>query len=545
MSLDNLNNETLSTLPDNDGDEAYSAFEQVSKKEEADKPKKKLSKQKWIIMLTSGLALLLVAALLILLLVPPATKPDPVEPDDTDKPTSVTLLDKTQKGKTVVQQIDIKNKDDSYTIYYDEKKSSFLLKGYEDISLNAEIIDTLIGCTTSLVASDTVKQPEALSVYGLDKPQSIVTIRYKDGETAQLSIGVLVPTEDGYYVSTDMKNGVYIFSSETTSMFLFRSVAFADTTLISTPSVKKDDANGSALLKEVSFSGTKHPTPLRIRRSYHTDSEEVTLFSYIIDRPYVRGTNDAAMGELGNFKGLAASQVLILHPTQKEKEKLGFNNPLIIADITMAVETGEDIKDGEETSINTYYNETTSKIIVGSIDAGDYVVMMDGIDAIFLVSRASFAAIAERTYMNSVSQLLFLKNIGDLGRISITVNGKTSDFNLAHFPNKEDDDKKLKVTVDGKKYPTPDFRELYQLLMGLERYDTPDRKPEGKPIMEIQMYTNDGEAYLGAKYYPLSGALCAVVTTEGEVFTTRWHNVTHFTEQVENYLNGDKVLMLT
>lgn len=544
MSLDNPNTEPQGTPSVNEEEELYSAFEQVNTTEPA-KPKKKWSKQRWIILATSAVAVVLVAALLLLLLVPPATDPTPEESTDTETDTSVTLLDKTQKGKTVVKQVEVKNDKDSYTIYYNEKENVFLLKGYEDITLSADLTDTLVACTSSLVAVDEVKKPEALSVYGLDKPDATVTVTYKDGDVAHLSVGVLVPTENGYYVSADAKEGVYIFESDAVSLFLSRGIAFADTTLITTPTVKKDDANGSAVLKEVRLSGKNYPKPLGLRRSYHTDSEELTLFTYIIDTPYLRGTTDDVMSSLSNFKSLSADQALILHPTEENKEKLGFNDPLIVADITMAVETGEDIKEGEEETINTYYNETTTKITVGSMENGNYVVMMDGIDAIFLVNKTAFAAIGERTYENSVSQLLFLKNIVDLGRISITMDGKTADFKLTHYPNKEDDDKKLKVTVDGKKYPTPDFRELYQMLMGLERYDTPDRAPSGDPVMEVQMYTNDGKPYLGAKYYPLSGTLCAVVTTEGEIFTTRWHNVTHFTEQVENYLNGDPVLILT
>jgi len=50
---------------------------------------------------------------------------------------------------------------------------------------------------------------------------------------------------------------------------------------------------------------------------------------------------------------------------------------------------------------------------------------------------------------------------------------------------------------------------------------------------------------MGATYHSISGTLCAVQTSEGEIFTTRWRNVTHFMEQVTNILNGDKVLIMT
>ena len=87
--------------------------------------------------------------------------------------------------------------------------------------------------------------------------------------------------------------------------------------------------------------------------------------------------------------------------------------------------------------------------------------------------------------------------------------------------------------------------ELYSILMTLERYGNSDQKPDGDTVMSIQMYHNDGSLYMGAEYYSLDGSLCYVKTTEGETFTTRWHHITHFMEQVQNYINGEKVMLLT
>ena len=192
MSLDNLNNEPLNAPADSDEDALYSAFEQVSKKESA-KAKTKWSKRKWIVILTSALAVLLTAALLVLLFVPPATDPQEEKPDEQPKHDPITLLDKTEKGKTVVQKVEVKNSNDSYTLYYDQNENVFRLKGYEDITLKADLIDTLLACTGSLIATDEVKKPEALSVYGLEKPQANVTITYKDGDVSHLSIGLPFP----------------------------------------------------------------------------------------------------------------------------------------------------------------------------------------------------------------------------------------------------------------------------------------------------------------------------------------------------------------
>jgi len=418
-----------------------------------------------------------------------------------------------------------------------------LLKGYEDIDLSEDLVTVMKGYTATIVATEQVKNPGKLKDYGLDKPESTARITYADGTTVTLKLGKELPSGDGYYGTLDAKEGVFMFDADSVSMYRFRAAAFADTVLVSTPTVKKDDTYGSAVLKEIQYTGKNYAQPFTMRRSYHTDGEELQLFSYIISAPYLRGTTDATAGYLSSMKSLNASHALYLHPTEDQKAKLGFNDPLAKIRLTMAVETS---KSEDENAPNIYYNESSAVLTIGSTDSdGNYRAMLNGIDAIFLLEKEAFSSIADRTYENSVNELLFLKNIDQLGRITIEIDGKTTDFQLKHYPNEEKLDDQMTVTAENKTLSTTDFRELYQLLMGLARMETLDKIPEGKPVMTVKMYTTEGKFYMGATYHSISGTLCAVETTEGEVFATRWRNVTYFMEQVENLLNGDKVLIMT
>lgn len=538
-----------------ENEDLFSAFEEVNTVE-VKKTNRKLPKRTRNLILTSALAVLLAVILLVLTLLPghhtagsSGSSSAPVVD------TTITLLDKTIKNEVVISRVDIKNADESYSLQYNTDEKKLQIKGYEDITLDEELAETLIAYTTLISAADKVNEPGDLKDYGLDAPRATAAITYTDGTATTLTVGNPTPSEDGYYTQISGDSNVYIFESDCVSLFTVRAAAFADTVLLTTPTVKSSDANGTAVLKEISYSGKNHPTPLKIRRSYYTDSEEMSLFTYVISQPYTRGTNDSVMGLLGNYKSLTASQALYLHPTAEQKKKLGFDDPMVVMKITMAVETAEEtdsssasntINNTTEAEKKIYYNSYTTTLTVGSMDSSsNYIVMMEGIDAIFLVDNSALSAIADRTYHNSVNQLLFLKNIAQLGRISVTANGQKHDFYLTHYPEKEDNDEAMVVTENGKVYPTEDFRELYQLLMGLERYGAATGNYDKTATLKVDIYTTEGAHYLGATYYPLSGTLCAVETTEGEVFTTRWRNVTHFVEQIENYLNGKKVLILT
>lgn len=469
---------------------------------------------------------------------------DDLYTEDTDaiapeKGTSITLLDKKANEKNILKKIDFKNKDESFTIYYNDKDGNFLLKGYEDIKLSSDLISLLKDHSSTLVALDQIKEVGDLKDYGLDKPAFTATITYTDNSTTTIHLGDELPTGDGYYGTSDAKKGVYMFHTDTVMVFRLQSVAFADTLLVESPIVRLDDTNGNALLKELRYTGKNHAYPLTIRRSYSNDREELQLFTYLVSEPYLHGVTDDAANYFGNFKSLSASHALYLHPTAQQKKKLGFDKPLTKLEFTMAVETSYS---NEEDAPNSYYNEQTTTVTIGSVDSdGNYIAMVDGVDAIFLVEKSLFSTIAERTYSNTVNPLLFLKNIDQISRISVKIDGKTHDFEMQHYPTAELQDEQLKVVCNGRTMSTPDFRELYLLLLGLNRYDYLEKLPDTAPEMSIKIYDLDGDLYMGATYYNMSGTFCAVETTEGETFTTRWKEISHFMNQVVNLLNGDKV----
>lgn len=570
MSTEHLNNGSPSSENTEISESMLSFVElnESDKKRTPPSPKKRFRRRTLTLILTSVGTVLVAVALLIVLLINPSVIPvKPNNPDDTTDGTTsttapevpkITLLNKSggESGKaTPMKQIHIQNKDDSFSIRYDDATKLYRLDGYEDLYLDTELLVTLRAHTETIEAIDKVQNASNLAAFGLAQPQATATITYTDDSTSRLFVGDATPSNSGYYCQLEGTEGVYIFESDAVSLFCFRSIAFVRTVLVTPPDVKTDDKDGKALLKEVTFSGTAHPIPLVMRRSYYNDSEELTYFSYVITAPYTRCTNDDTSNKLSQLQGIAAEQALILHPSAEQKKKMGFTNPLMDLKLTMAVETEAESQDTTDTSNNSsvaskndtpkkYYNSIDYHLVVGSLDEkGNYVVMVDGIDAIFLVSKETYGYFFDCTYQNAVNEYLFLKHIEYLSRISIKLNDRAYDFNLTHFPNKEDTNDQLVVTVDDKTLSTEEFRELYELLMGLKRYGVPEKVPSSQVPLELALYDNDGKLYLSAKYYNTTGSLCTVETSEGELFTTRWSDIDFFMQQVENYLDGKDVLL--
>lgn len=567
MSTEHLNKAANSQAIDPERESELLSFAE-SMNETITQPVKKRRQCKWmaalqrrfrkrtITLFATSAATLLLAVIMIVMLVcvkvdTPDTTPTqtPEETIETETP-KITLLDKTKKTETNavthLQQIDVTNKEGAYTILLDEESKSYHIKDYHDLDLASTMVETLRYYTETIAAVEKVNTTTDLSAYGLDKPQVTANILYADGTTTRLLLGNQTPSTNGYYGQLEGDESIYIFDADTAALFRFPASAFINTALVTAPTVKTSDTNGATVLKEITFTGTAFPTPLAMRRSNHNDSEDLAYFSYVITAPYLRCTTDKSSAALASFTSLTADQALFLHPTAEQKTKLGFDDPLMIVDATLAVETeSSTVSDGDdEVHIKEYYNNVTYHLIVGSTDEnGNYIVMLEGVDAIFLVDKASYEHILGRTYENTVNSYLFFKHINSLERISVEFDGEKHDFHLTHYPEKEETDDQLVVTQDGKVYSTEEFRKLYELIMALERHDIPETQPTGEPSLILSLYDTNGALYLSAEYYETSATLCTVKTSQGEILSTLWSDIFFFKNQVENYLNGKTVLI--
>ena len=550
-------------------DDPFAAFAEVQRPEERRKAKskkgdKKPNKRLRTLLFAAGAVVLLIAILLLVLFLPQGGD----DPNSSDTPSSdvssYTVYDKAPKkddtdssnssdtdDTDVVQKIEVKNTHGTYKLI--RKDKALVLDGYTDLTLSDTAVSGVADAATTLKATDSLGKATDLAQFGLSTPVATMTVTYTDGGTLTLYLGNATPSESGYYVRLSDSDEVFICSSSTVSDLFKANTALVATSLITAPTARSDDKNGKATLYAVDLTGRSYPQPLSLRRTTEDDPKEYTYFSYLITKPYLRGTSDAVTTALSSFTSLHADSAAVLHPTKAQLAELGFNDPLIRAKLVLAIEsTASDETSGtaasgssdtESKTHQIFYNKTNVELTVGSQDKdGNYYVTVGGTGAVFLVTKSTLSAIAERQYDNSVSTLLFLKSITDIGRIDLTVDGKAHTLTLAHYPDKEDSDETLIVKEGDKQLSTPDFRTLYSRMMGLQRYASATEQPSGQPAMRLSMVDTAGKTYLTADFYATSGSLYTVRTSEGELFTIKAGSVTSFIKQLDNFLNGRKVL---
>ena len=522
-------------------EDALSAFEQVATPKQAKKKKRLSSNTRLLITVTAVVCVLAIALALLLPLLGDNgenASSSSTASEGNEEVWPIYDRSKDSTNKKLVQAVSIKNAKDQYTIRYDTAKAVYKLVGYEEFSLSTGI-DDLVNLAISLNGYDRVEKVNSLAAFGLDKPTATVDITYYDDTVTSLLIGNLTPDKAGYYVKLKDGNEVYMVDEGTVSYFGLTKGQCLDRTLIAAPSVKSEDTEGSAVLKEFTLIGGPNKETLKLRRALATDGIEYSYATFVVAKPYMRMVDQTVTESLESFTSLIAGEGTVLRPSAADKTKYGFDNPYAQLEITLAVETvvSSDESTDEDNTQLSYYNAITSKVIVGSKnESGNYYVMINDVDAIYLVSSESLSPLVERTYENTISELMFLKSISDIGKVQITIEGKAHEFLLKHNEAEEDADKQMTVTYNGKKLKTAPFRNIYSQLIGLARYGNVTTQPTTAPLHSVKLYTNNGAAYLTLDIYEYSASLYAVKTNEGELFTVKISEINEFISLVNDYV---------
>lgn len=491
------------------------------------------------------------------------TDPKDSESDSSDSSTpAISLLDKSKDkdGKTLekpVTKVEVQTGDETFTIS-GNKDGALSVQTYQNLPIHTDNVNSLTGALASISATRKLDSPQAPSEYGFDKPLGKVTATYADGSTYSFEIGMKSEVSDEAYFRVSGSDDIYLVAETFADTVLGKSTKYIGTTLISAPAVKDDDEEGEPVLRDIELSGSvREGEPLSVRRVNSNDSETYSLYTYVTEKPFFRGTGDeTASAAFDTAYSLIADEAAIAHPTEKQKKDCGFDKPYSVAKMNLAVETTEPKNGtttttaagttgtGEEETVTKYYNVEGHTVTVGKkADGEQYYVMVNDLDVIYLVSASSIPWL-DVTYNDVVTTMLFLQDITGIQSIAVTENGKETRFDMTHDEEAEDSDDALTVKVGGKQLSTAQFRQFYQVLMGVKRIDKADKTPSGDPDMIIRIHPiNSQDQTIIAKLYKTSGSRYTCLMQDGDRYQVAAGTVEAVSKQMANYLAGKEVLV--
>ena len=538
-----------------------------------------MSKQVRTLILAGVAVVALVALLLVLVFLLPGSGGEDASSTAVSD-TSVTVLDKSTDadGKTVdnpIKSIQITLRDETFTFSQNED-GDLVADPYKDLPINTSEISYLVSTLKTVTATKEISSnPESPSDYGFTgefaAPDSSdasavsssvssaakaekavgltaqISVTYHDDSIHSFEVGRESPTTERYYLREVGTNPVYLVDSTFASTISQPSTAYIGRNVVTAPTVKTDDDNGQAILREIELTGRVRTSPLILRRSTADDNLNNSS-NYVITKPYFRAANSssAVVTALGTYTSVTASGVEKPYPTAEDLKRYGLDDPYSTAVFTLAVETTETSETSGESAKTSYYNIQKHTIQLGNKnDNGEYYALVynedQRIPVVYLFS-ASSVAWAEAQYDDVAETLLFLRNIDSLSNVILTAGGRETDFALEHFPDASEKDDQMKVTADGQQYDTDNFRNLYQVLMSIYRKGAAPAEPAGDPVLSIKLVpTTASDGVVELSIYKHDPNVFIVRFTTGETYAVNASEVNEAVKQLGNYLEGKDV----
>lgn len=417
-------------------------------------------------------------------------------PSDVSKDTFAVV----SKEQSEVKSITVTNTNGSITVKPDAAATvaetsdssgtdaiTWLVDGYSDISFNSYSLSSIADSVTEIESDNRytdAPSEEDLQQCGIAAPAVTAEVTLRDG-SYKLAIGKQTPDRSGYYATCTLTDGIYIIPSSVYTSLDVKLINLVDTLMVAAPVDTSTDSvtdeyfdGGQGTLSKfdsINFSGSFYTKSFTLE--YDSD-DSVGFTTYKISGDAAgRSANDTKVSSILTFvgAGINASSVLEISPDKATVSKYGLDKPLKIIKYK--------VKDKTVTLKFAEYTDAEG-------DTSYYAAMVDGVPLIYKFSKENIS-FSDDQLNKFYSTLLFLKNIVSVSKISVTIDGTTSVFNLKHSTD-EDDAAVIDVTSGGETFDDDSFRTYYQKIISFAPIEDLTETVTGTPSVKIVFSYVDG-----------------------------------------------------
>lgn len=462
----------------------------------------------------TGALVLLSGALVALKLTEPS---DSVESntDATESDKVSTLL--WEKDPATVKQISVQNTEDSYEVNAvitetvneetgeAEEDRSYVIKGCEELSYDT-LVNTFATKGSTITTVDTIAEHASdLSIYGLAEPSATVTLTYDDDSQTTFYIGDVSPLSTETYFMQEGDETVYTVQTNYVSTFLQKPEYFVSKTL--EPALAEDD---TTVLEQISIDRQDLEYTLLMEYDHFYDELENggTAAYHKITSPVVCYLNPEYSADTTSaIFGLAADEVVQVHPTKEKLAACGFDDPFCTVSFTtdagrtMTLQIGDTYALSDEETTDTYYYAYYS----------EYDVLYGFLPDSLPWEDVQIADIA--------SKLVFTTYVWDVGELEISA-PDMEPFVLTGQGSSKDD---FIAKLNGKEIDVERFRTFYTFILKTYAEDIllDGTVPNEEPLASITMKRQDGLQTQVVEFYESEGLKVLIVVDGEPVFKCR------------------------
>lgn len=509
--------------------------------------------KKKVIGLVCGIVIVALLAVSILLLI----KTEPADKDGVSSVVSQTVS-LIKKDEDILKDITVKNEKGGFRI--EKAGESFVINELKKYDRFEDNYNQIIQYVTDLSAKQLVdKSPKNFEKYGLESPKAIVTARYTDGSSFELSVGNKAPDDESYYVKKGGEDAVYLLSEAKTARFLDDRLDYVSPVVTSndnfeTETVTNEDGEQEEqqVTPEInSFTIIRDDLDLPIKfvpakKRYSNDELSSLECIYQLTEPFNANLDsDKGKEPVSLFYAITAQSVADIQLNEEKYSRYGFKNPTmkLIMDAKKKkyaheLTVGAPIKDKKGETLY-YYCIIDDNDVVYKVAADDLswrTLNVNDILAEYIINPvldevSSVAVnIGGKDYKFSVTGKSAASDKG-----SLTETGNDIDIE----PTNKDT---VKIRYNKKTISTSKFRDFYVFLNSLTSTGVVDKAPTGAPAMTITYSYRDSRRKSDVVELIPYGNNKVAVSLNGDVhLAARSAYIDRAKENIEKLINNKEI----
>jgi len=325
-----------------------------------------------------------------------------------------------------------------------------------------------------------------LTKYGFDKPHEVI-VKTKDGSETTIQFGNKTATGENYYVKMKDSNKVYTIATSYAEKFITELYDLKSTDIFkeTADQVKKVTMwkNG-----KIVFSATAGEMPEEMKEAYEKIQSVTAIWS--VTAPIeTEADTDKITRIINTLLSISAREYI----TDKADDlsKYGLDNPSYAIEISTDTTTKKLLLGKERPE-----EETEDSISYSSSKSQTYA-KFENSNEIFTVGSDTLTFI-DTPIKDVVSDIELMVFIDEVSHLSVTMNGKTDEFDIIHDEDDNKDNDKFKM--NGKDASMKDsegthiFRNFYQSVIGIRTEEVDlEGKPQGDPeVTFVYTYKDTG-----------------------------------------------------
>jgi hypothetical protein len=412
------------------------------------------------------------------------------ETDDSEEETSSDGISFCSLESDDIYKLSIKN--DSLEGSFTLKSDTWVYDADNTFPLNSETITGMLSTLESATATQSFTMEDGdETLYGFDEPMTVISCYNQGGVETKLTIGRHNITSDEYYLRVNEENTVYTIGSSVPSAFACDLMDLGEVETIPTLSVYN--------IKEMYLKSTERTIHIVSTGEYGDDMVGNT--TWYIKEPFqeTRGLVEDTFDDfVEDITGLTFTKLADYNVASEDYAKYGLGTNCERK--LQFYYTGTDSTASEEETTTTSDGDTTTKkttklltIYVGNMDETEtyYYARFDISEGIistdshrvYLVDASTIATAVNMNPLQYMYKHVSYARLDDLKSFSVTVDGKTYDFELREVESEDGEEstesetayegalvyatRTLEFYLDGRKLDEKKFKTFYQKMIGI------------------------------------------------------------------------------